>query len=224
MKKTKKLIIFGNTNYSEMICDYFEEYTEYEVCAFTVHEKYKKVDSYYGKLNISFEEITNVCNPSEYDMFVAIGSLRLNKVRADICKQAIQKGYNLATFIHPDAYIGSKVTIGKNCVIMECCKILSRTTIGDNVVVWPIAFISHNNVIKDNVYIVGSTNGFCEVGENTFIGAGAMVADKVKIAKDNFITMSAVVRMDTEEDSIYEGIPAKKRERISATKFTELFY
>ena len=54
-----------------------------------------------------------------------------------------------------------------------------------------------------------------------FLGAGAMIADKIKIASYNFITMSAVVRKNTEEDAIYEGIPAKKREGIKATFFAK---
>ena len=48
-----------------------------------------------------------------------------------------------------------------------------------------------------------------------------MIADKVKIAPNNFITMCAAVRKDTEEDSIYEGIPAKKRQGIKATVFAK---
>ena len=221
MVKNKKLIIFGNTKYAEMVCDYFSEYSEYEVCAFTVNKKYKNKDIFYNKPIVNFEDIENIFNPLEYEVFIAIGSSNLNKVREYIYNQVLSKGYNLATFVHPDAYIGKKVLIGKNCIIMECCRILTRTKIGNNVIIWPSAFISHDNLIKDHCYIVGSTNGFCEVGENCFLGAGAMIADNVKIAKNNFITMSAVIRKDTDEDSIYEGIPAKKRQGISATFFAQ---
>ena len=221
MKKTKKLIIFGNSNYSEMVSDYFEKYSEYEVIAFTVNKNYKQDDIFYGKENIEFENIETRYTPTKYEMFIAIGSSDLNKAREKIFNEATKKGYELATFVHPDAYISDKVTYGKNCIFMECSRILTRTTIGNNVIIWPSGFISHNNIIKDNCYIVGSTNGFCEIGENCFLGAGAMIANNIKIAKHNFITMSAAVRKDTEEDSIYEGIPAKKRQGITATQFAK---
>ncbi len=221
MKKTKKLIIFGNTSYSEMVCDYFTEYSEYEVVCFTVHQNYIQDNIFYNKKLINFEYIQNEYPASEYEMFIAVGSSNLNKIRENIFNQAIEKGYKLATFIHPDAYIAPKVSIGKNCIIMECARILTRSIIGDNTIVWPSAFISHDNIIKNNCYIVGATNGFCEIGENCFLGAGAIIADKIKIAPYNFITMSAVIRKNTEEDSIYEGIPAKKRQGISATFFSK---
>ena len=219
--KNKKLIIFGNTNYAEMVCDYFVEYSEYEVACFTVHKKYKQGETFYNKKIVDFEDIENYYSPTEYEMFIAVGSANLNKVRETIYNQALEKGYKLATFIHPDAYVNSNVSVGKNCIIMECARIMSRTVIGDNVIIWPSAFISHNNIIKNNCYIVGATNGFCEVGENCFLGSGAVIADNVKVAKDNFITMAAAVRKNTDEDSIYEGIPAKKRLGISATFFAK---
>lgn len=221
MKKTKKLIIFGNTNYAEMVCDYFEKYSEYEVVCFTVNDCYKQSETFYNKELVSFEDIEKKYSPNVYEMFIAIGSSNLNKNREIIYMQAIEKGYNLATFIHPDAYISDKVSIGKNCIIMECARILRKSIIGDNTIIWPSAFISHDNIIKNNCYIVGATNGFCEIGENCFLGAGSMIADKVKIAPNNFITMYTAVRKNTEEDSIYEGIPAKKRQGISATFFAK---
>lgn len=221
MKKNKKLIIFGNTNYSEMVCDYFEEYSEYEVVCFTVNKSYKQSETFYNKELVDFEDIEKKYSPDFYEMFIAIGSSNLNKTREMIYNQAIKKGYNLATFIHPDAYISDKVSIGKNCIIMECARILRKSIIGDNTIIWPSAFISHDNIIKNNCYIVGSTNGFCEIGENCFLGSGAIIADKIKIAPYNFITMSAVIRKNTEEDSIYEGIPAKKRLGISASFFAK---
>lgn len=226
VEKTKKLIIFGNTNYAEMICDYFEEYSEYEVCLFTVDGKYKEGNEYYGKKIVDFENIENVYKPEDYDMFVAVGSSRLNKVREDICKRAMEKGYNLATFIHPNANVSTKVKVGKNTILMEFCRVLQRTEIGDGVVIWPNAIVSHNNTIKDYAYIVGSTNGFCEIGENCFLASNATIADRVKVAKDNYIAMAAAVRKNTEENSVYDGNPARKNQHISAidfVKFLELY-
>ena len=204
-----------------MVCDYFTDYSEYDVVCFTVNKNYRQGNIFYNKKIVDFEDIEKQYSPNDYEMFIAVGSSNLNKNREMIYNQAIQKGYQLATFVHPDAYISSKVSIGKNCIIMECARILSRTVIGDNTIIWPSAFISHNNIIKNNCYIVGATNGFCEIGENCFLGGGAMIADKVKIAPNNFITMCAAVRKDTEEDSIYEGIPAKKRQGIKATVFAK---
>lgn len=217
--KTKKIVIFGATNYSEMVCDYFEEFTEYHVVAFTVNREFITKDSYYGKRLVCFENIEAIYPPNECDLFIAVGSSRLNKVREILYNIAQQKGYNLPSFIHPNAYIAPKVSIGKNCMIMECAKVLTRTVLGNNIIIWPSGFVSHNNIIKDNAYIVGQTNGFDEIGENCFLGAGAMIADHIRVAKNNFITMSAVVRKNTEENSIYEGFPARKREGITALDF-----
>ena len=119
MIKNKKLIIFGNTNYSEMVCDYFTDYSEYDVVCFTVNKNYRQGNIFYNKKIVDFEDIEKQYSPNDYEMFIAVGSSNLNKNREMIYNQAIQKGYQLATFVHPDAYISRKVSIGKNCIIME---------------------------------------------------------------------------------------------------------
>lgn len=217
----KKLIIFGNTKYAEMVCDYFTEFSQYEVVAFTVDAAYINGDIFYGKPLIDFANIEKLLPPSEYDMFIAVGSTKLNHVRARICAAAREKGYKLPTFIHPDAYVSPKVTIGENCILMECCHVMRNCKIGNNVIIWPHGWISHDNIIHDNAYIAGLTNGFCEIGKNCFLGAGAIIANHVSIANDNLIAMAAAVRRSTEENSIYEGNPATKRPGITALEFVE---
>lgn len=218
----KKLVVFGNTNYAEMVCDYFTDYSDYDVVAFTVDSAYVSSDQFYGRPLVDFTDIEKVYSPNDYDMFVAVGSAQLNHLRERICNQAKAKGYRLATFVHPNAYVARDVSIGENCILMECCRVLTRTKICDNVIIWPTGFVSHNCIVGNNCYIVGSVNGFVDVGDNCFLGAGAMIADGVHIAKDNFIAMGAVVRKDTEQDSLYDGYPATKHPRITASMFAKL--
>lgn len=217
----KKLIIFGNTNYAEMVCDYFDEYSEYDIVLFTVNRAYRSSEFFYNRKIVDFEDIEKFYTPDEYDMFIAIGSSYLNKLRESVFYQAIKKGYKLPSFIHPKACIDKKVLYGRNCIFMENSTIACRTLIGDNIIVWPTAYIGHNNIIRDHCYIVGSTNGFCDIGENCFLGSKAVIADHIKVAKNNFISMAAAVISNTQENSVYQGVPAKKRLDISATDFVE---
>lgn len=222
MDMKNKLIIFGNSSYANMAYDYFNEFSDYQVVAFTVNKKYKQSNTHRGLPLIAYEELDNFISCEDYDLFIAVGSSKLNATRENIYKEAKLKGITFATFIHPHAYLAPHVTIGENCMIMECSRILRGTRIGNNAIVWPSAFVSHDNHIGDNCYIVGSTNGFCSIGKNCYIGSGAVIGDKVKIADYNLIAMGAVVRSNTDTNSIYEGNPAKKRRGVSATRFAQL--
>src|SRR5919112_221197 len=52
-------------------------------------------------------------------------------------------------------------------------------------------------------------SGYCEVGENCFLGVNSSVANNVKIARDCLIGMGAVIHKDTEEGKVYVGNPGK---------------
>lgn len=226
--KNKKLIIFGNSPYASMVYDYFDLESDYEVVAFTVNECYISAPFFRDKPVVPFENIELMYSPSEYDMFIAVGSKNLNQTREHFYLEAINKKYSLASFVSPRASIGHKVKVGKNCIIMEGSWVLYNSTIGDDCIVWPGAFISHDNTVYQHSYIVGRTNGFCTIGRNCFIGAGSMIADRVKIASYNFITMSAIINKDTQENSLYSmdlnQTYAKKVPRITAVNFAKLFY
>ena len=50
------------------------------------------------------------------------------------------------------------------------------------------------------------------------MGVNSCTSARIKVAKDNFIAMGAVVNKNTREDSIYMGNPAKNQ-NISAKKY-----
>ena len=77
---------------------------------------------------------------------------------------------------------------------------------------WSGNHLGHQSIIKDNCFITSHCviSGFCEIGENSYLGVNSTIADEIKIAKDNFIAMGAVVNKNTKEDNIYIGNPAKK--------------
>lgn len=222
MKKNKKLVIFGNTLFAQTVCDYFTDYSDYEVVAFTVNRQYIQDSMYYNHVLVPFEDVQATYPPSEYDLFVAVGSSKLNAVRAEIIKRAKEKGYYLPTFIHPLAYIAPHVTIGENCLIMEYARILNRSKIGDGVIAWSTCVISHDNVVESFCYLVGQTCGFCHIGGFSFLGMGALIADHVKVAINNFIAIGTIIQSNTINDSVYTGNPGKKKNNISAQKYIVL--
>jgi serine O-acetyltransferase len=85
---------------------------------------------------------------------------------------------------------GIGCVVHPNTVIGNDCNIFQNVTLGSK---WP--------------------NGVCEsgapnVGDNVFIGAGAVVIGSVKIGNNSIIGANAVVITDVPENSIALGVPA----------------
>jgi sugar O-acyltransferase (sialic acid O-acetyltransferase NeuD family) len=223
MTKDKKLIIIGIGETAEIAYEYFTYDSEYEVVGFAVNQQYKNSNLFCGLPVEDFETIETKYNPQEYHAFVAISSGHLNRDRAKVYKLTKEKNYKIASYISSKAFVWRNAQIGENCFILENNVIQPNVEIGNNVTLWSGNHIGHRTIIKDNCFITSHVviSGFCEIGENTFMGVNSCVADQIKIAKDNFIAMGAVITKNTEENKIYKGNPATASD-VSATKYCKV--
>lgn len=222
---TKKLIIFGLSNIAECAFEYFTYDSDYQVIAFTVDQDFieEGKTEHMGIPVVPFEHLEKQFAPEQHDVFVALGSHKLNRIRTDKCQQAKAKGYKLASYISSRAFIWRNVKIGEHVFIQEDNTLQPFTEIGNNVVLWAGNHIGHASVIEDNCFVTSHVviSGHCRVGKNSFIGVNAAVADNVTIGQDNFIGMGVNITRTTKDDAFYK--PAKSElTAISAKKFTKV--
>lgn len=97
------------------------------------------------------------------------------------------------------------------CIVRSGCEIganvtidsgtLSPTVVGENVKIDSNVHIGHNAKIGCGTVICASATicGSVEIGKDVFIGAGAIIMDKVKIPADSVVGLGAVVRKTPHE-------------------------
>lgn len=206
----KKLIIFGIGEQAEMAYYYFKNDSKYDVVAFTVDKKYIDKETLFDLPIIEFESIENIYSEEEYELFIAVGYNKINKLREEkylLCKE---KGYKIASYISSKASIFTD-KIGENSFILEDNTIQPYVTIGNNVTLWSGNHIGHHSIIQDNCFVTSHVviSGGCEIGENTFIGVNATLRDHIKIGKSNVIGAGALILGDTEDNKVYMANPTE---------------
>lgn len=228
---SKKLVIYGTGSISEIVYDYFTNESDYEVVAFTLERKVLGGQGsrfFQGLPVIPFEIIEAHYPPQNYEMFVAIGYLKLNHVRARIYKETKDKQYKLATFISPHAYIGRNVKIGDNCFIMEHNNLQYGVEIGNNVFIWASNHIGHHTKIRDHVFLASQivVSGNCDIGKYSFIGSGASFADNIKVGKNCLIGIGVPVSRSLEDDTLYahKTYPPERKIDVLRGKSREMYY
>jgi len=211
MEKNKKLVIIGTGEIGILAYEYFNHDSKYTVVAFSVSEKYVQNPTFLDLPVIPFEILEQRYSPEDFEVFVALGSGRLNRDRMKMYFEAKAKGYHLASYISSRAFVWHNVKIGENCFIMEDNTLQPFTEIGNNVVLWSGNHIGHRSIIRDHCFISSHVviSGFCEIGESCFIGVNASIGDNRKVARDNFIAMASSLNKNTKEDRLYSGNPAK---------------
>ncbi|EAI8629103.1 acetyltransferase [Campylobacter lari] len=221
----KNLIIIGAGETASLAYEYFTNDSDYNIIAFAISEKFI-LDNQNMFLNlplISLENLQNIFNRYDYEIFVAISGDKLGYYRKSIYDFLKNKGYKFASYISSNSFVWKNVEIGENCFIMPNNVLHPFCKIGNNVIIWGSNDIGHRSIIRDHCCITSNVvvAGYCDIGEHTFIGINSSISDGLKIAKDNFITLGSTITSNTCENKIYRGNPARAL-KIPAKKFLKI--
>jgi sugar O-acyltransferase (sialic acid O-acetyltransferase NeuD family) len=198
MQKNRKLILVGDSAFAEVAYEYFTHDSAYEVVAFAVEQEYLKRDSLFGVPVVAFESLEQRFAPAEHEVYVALVYTQLNRLRTRLSQAAKAKGYRLASYVSPHAFVWRNVEIGEHCFIFEDNTVQPFVKIGDNVVLWSGNHIGHHSTIGNNCFISSHVviSGFVDVGENCFLGVNSTVGNNITIGKDCWLAPDVTIVKD----------------------------
>ncbi len=222
----KKIILFGAGNVAEVAYHYLKEDSSFEVVAFALDKEYIKENEFLGLPLVPFEDVESIYPPNQFKMFVVIGFDNLNKTRAERCRQAKEKGYELVSYISSKANIASNVKIGENCFIAEFNSIQACSEIGDNVVLMSSNVINHHCKIKDHNWISAGViiAGCTTIESYCFIGVNASIGNGISIGRETYISSGANITKSREQESVFIAANTPKFKLASPMflKFTKM--
>lgn len=207
----KPVVIYGNGTVAETVHFYFTHDSAVEVAAFTVDPQFMQEDDLLGLPLIPFDQITARYPPADFDMFIGVGHVRINRVRAAKYNEAKQLGYRLINYISSKAITWPGLEMGDNCKIGTGAQISPFARLGSNVNIGGGSNVGHHTVIKDHVSLAPRVTiaGTVVVEPFCLIGANATIRDRVTIARECVIGAGAVILEDTQERGVYLGRPAE---------------
>ena len=110
--------------------------------------------------------------------------------------------------------IGEYVEIGSNACIARGT--FSNTKIMDHVKIDNLVHIAHNVEIGEGSYIIAGAGiaGSCKIGKRVWVGPNASIINGTTIGDDVTIGMGAVVISDVEKEETMAAIPARRFPKI----------
>ena len=215
----EKIVIVGIGETAELATDYFLHDSEYEICAYAAQKAYideklpeRVIDDYPV---VEVESLTELYPPKQYKLFVAMAYGKMNYDRRNMYLTLKEEGYKFVSYISSYAYVGSNVSIGENCFILENNVIQRNVSIGDNVILWSGNHIGHRTKIHDHVFLSShvAVSGLCEIGDNCFLGINCTLGDHISVAENCFIGGGVVLMHDTKPGELYR-VPSVKPDRL----------
>lgn len=200
----EKIVIVGTGETADIAFEYFLFDSCYEPVAFAVNQEFISDSSYLDKPLIALEKLQDTYPATDYKVFVAMSSGRLNRNREKVYQEVKRLGYECVSYISSKAFVWRTAKIGENCFVFENNVIQHGVEIGNNVVLWSGNHIGHQTKIRDNVFISSHCviSGYCEIGENSFLGVNCTFADNIRIGRDCFVGMAAVVGKELPDNTL----------------------
>jgi sugar O-acyltransferase (sialic acid O-acetyltransferase NeuD family) len=205
----KDLVIFGTGSIAELADFYFREgggndEGSRRVAGFTVDAAFRKEDSFLDRPLVAFDEVEVRFPPAEFDMFVALAYIGLNKLRRARIDEAAAKGYGIAHYVSSRATKFSTFEPAENQFILEDNTLQPFARVGRNVTLWSGNHIGHHSEIAEDCFIASHVvvSGGVSIGPRCFIGVNVTIRDHVKIGADCVIGAGALVLADIPDSSV----------------------
>lgn len=205
---SRKLVIFGGDEMGEVAHYFFSKDSDYEIAAFTLDSEYIKENTFQGLPVVPFETVQNSYSPEDYDLFVAVGYSKFNRIREQKYKEALDKKYRLATYVSSKANVFTD-KIGQNSFIFEANTIQPFVRIGNNVILWSGNHVGHHSQIDDHCFLASHivVSGGVHIKHNCFIGVNATFRDHITVGHHSIIGAGAFINGDVEDHSLYKTPP-----------------
>jgi len=214
----KKLIIYGDSSYAEMLAHYFNSDSEYRVVAYCVDEAYRTRDEIEGVPVIALDQIASHFSPKEHHIFAAIGykSVRTHK---KLFEKIEALSFPVASYISTEAIVDSTCTIKENCLILPGVILEPHVTIEKNCFINSGATVCHHAKIKAHSILAAKSliGGYVTVGESSLIGFHATVTELLSLGDETLLAAGSVLLEDAEAHTLYAGTPAKEVRKHSDT-------
>ena len=139
---------------------------------------------------------------------VAIGK---NRVRERCFQEALQRGLEAATLIHPSAVVSGSAHIGAGTVVMPRVVVNADAVIGNNCILNTGVIVEHDCRIGDHVHLAPGVilGGNVNVETHALLGIGTIVLPGGTIGEAATIGAGAVVLDSAPPGATSVGVPAK---------------
>ena len=200
-----KTIIYGNGAMARVLYSYARH--SMEISGFTVDDVCieETATTFLGLPLLPFSTVEHAFDPSDHNMIVAVGYADMNMLREQKSREAAEKGYGFARFVHDSLIIHDGVTIDDNCIILDHVSIHPGCHIGHGTFISSHVSIGHDcqvgpaNWINSGVAIAGG----CCIGQGCFFGVNASVGDGVQVGARNFVAANTLLVKHSADDAVH---------------------
>lgn len=211
-----RVVVLGASGHARVVSDAVRLAGDYEIVGFLDDMYPERHDAEFCGSTIlgGREQLDELREHGVRHAVVGIGDCA---ARLRLAEAVSEKGFTLATAIHPRAIVADDVTVGGGTVVCAGAVVNPGSRIGANVIVNTSASVDHECIVEDGAHIGPGAHlgGRVHVKRAAWVGIGAAVKDGVTIGAGSIVGAGAVVLRDIPDGVVAYGIPATVRKAVS---------
>ena len=206
----EKIAIVGSGGFAReiltMINDINCQSKKYEFVGFVGFDKNQTMHGY--PVIGNDEEINKTAEP--ISLVIAVGEPNLKeKIRLKYTNPLI----SFPTLVHPSVIVGDSesVIMGEGCLICAGCILTTDILLHDLITLNLQCTVGHDTVINSYASFMPSVNisGEVNVGKGVYVGTGAKIINQLEIGENTIVGAGAVVAKSLPANCTAVGVPAK---------------
>lgn len=206
----EKLVIWGTSGHASVVADIIRLQGDYEIVGFIDDVNPERAGSKFGGADVlgGQEKLEHLRREGIGHLIFGFGNC---EARLKLAELARERGFRLATAVHPSAVVAADAVIGTGTVVAAGAVINPGAAIGENVIINTCASVDHDSRVEDGAHICPGVRlaGNVVVGRAAWVGIGATVADRTRIGSEAIIGAGAVVVEDIPNGVVARGLPAR---------------
>jgi acetyltransferase EpsM len=213
---SRKLVIWGASGHALVVADIVRLQGHYELMGFLDDVKPERHGTEFNGLPIlgGREKLDDLKDMGVSHLIIGFGDCAARLKSNALIRE---KGFSLATAIHPKAIVAGDVAVSPGTVIAAGAIVNPGAKIDENVIINTGATVDHECSIEEGVHLCPGTHlaGNVSIGRASWIGIGTIVSDHLRIGANTVIGAGAVVIHDIPDNVVAYGVPARVVKRVN---------
>lgn len=224
MEQPIKLLLAGNAVTARILAEYIKADKRYEIIACVVDDEFVSATQIPQYESIGISQIAAKVPAHSCRVLMAGGYGQINSIRKSLFERLAAMGYDMETYIHPQAMLHCQAPVGAGSVLLPGSLVEPGARVGKNCFIWGNVVVAHDAVIGDHCWLAAGAvvSGMAEVGECCFVGVNATIANKVTIGANSIIGGAAFISRNIKPESVMLARSAEPF-RATASEYAKYF-